>query len=133
MKKSFVFIFLFLANASIYAQNVEEKNNKVIGPSISWLDETSYDFSNVKKGSSVVATFEFLNNGSEVVIISDAKGSCGCTSVKFPQQPILPGEKGTIKAIFNAQSIGNFYKTVTVTTNTKESTKVLNIKGIVVE
>ena len=41
--------------------------------------ETTFDFGTVKDGEMVSHTYKFKNTGSEPLILSDAKGSCGCT------------------------------------------------------
>lgn len=115
------------------AQKNQEANSVGSGAIIAWSSSTTYDFGNVNKGTAVTATFEFTNNGSEPLLISDAKGSCGCTSVEYSQQPIAPGAKGSVKATFNAYSIGTFNKSVTVTSNSANKREVLLVKGQVVE
>lgn len=133
MKTSISILILFLASIGIYAQDQKEVKNVSAGAGISWQSATTYDFGNIKKGLPVTSTFEFINNGSEPLIISEAKGSCGCTSVEYSQQPIAPGAKGFVKATFNASAVGVFGKSVTVTTNATNKTAMLYIKGQVIE
>jgi hypothetical protein len=64
-------------------------------------------------------------------VISDAKGSCGCTVPKWPKEPILKGQSGMINVSYDTKRPGPFTKTVTVTSNAKTATKVLTIKGVV--
>ncbi len=73
--------------------------------------------------------FTFTNTGKAPLIIADVKTSCGCTVAEFPKEPIMPGKKGTIKAIYNAGSIGPFHKSLTVTANIPQSRIDLNISG----
>ena len=96
---------------------------------ITW-EQTHYDFGKIVQNKPVVAKFTFRNTGNAPVIITEAKGSCGCTGVDYPKAAIAPGEEGLIKATFNAKKVGQFNKNVTVTANT--GTKVLYIKGEVV-
>ncbi|TAD99781.1 MAG: DUF1573 domain-containing protein [Bacteroidetes bacterium] len=91
--------------------------------------KTTHEFGKITQGTPVTATFEFTNTGKSDLIISNAKGSCGCTGTTFPKEPIAPGKKATITATFNAASPGAFHKTVTVTANTEEVNSILNIKG----
>ena len=48
-----------------------------------------------------------------------------------PQEPILPGAKGTIKVHYDINRLGEFTKTVTVTSNAKTPNETLKIHGIV--
>lgn len=127
-----IFVFM-LASICAFAQSNHETSIVNTGASINWSSATTYDFGNVKKGTPVTSTFEFTNNGNEPLIISEAKGSCGCTAVEYTQKPIAPGAKGFVKATFNSSSIGAFYKSVTVSANISSKAVVLNIKGQVVE
>ncbi|RRA99799.1 DUF1573 domain-containing protein [Larkinella rosea] len=97
----------------------------------SW-EETDHDFGKIQQGKPVVAEFSFSNKGGVPLVISNAKGSCGCTGVDYPKEAIMPGKTGKIKATFNAAAIGSFNKTVTVESNAEGGTKVLTIKGEVV-
>jgi len=55
--------------------------------------------------------------------------SCGCTQPEWSKEPIKKGEKGYVKATYNAASPGVFNKTVTVVSNAKRGTVVLTLKG----
>ncbi len=133
MKTTISSVIFLMLSICVSAQKNQEANGVSSGASIAWSSSTTYDFGNTIKGTPVTATFEFANNGSEPLIISEAKGSCGCTSVEYSQQPIAPGAKGFVKATFNALSIGVFNKSVTVALNTSTKTVVLSVKGQVVE
>lgn len=73
--------------------------------------------------------FTFTNSGKKPLIITDVKTSCGCTVAEFPKEPIAPGKKGVIKAIYSAGSIGPFHKSLTVTANIPQTRVDLNIHG----
>ena len=74
--------------------------------------------------------FKFVNTGKEPLMISDAKGSCGCTVPEYPKEPIAPGATGEIKVVYKpgAQQ-GSQTKTVTVTANTDPPQTLLNISA----
>ena len=88
------------------------------------------DFGKVLSTSSNSHTFVFTNTGTEPLVISNAKGSCGCTVPEWPKEPILPGDKGEIKVVYkpNGQS-GKQTKQVTVTANTNPANSILTITG----
>src|SRR5690606_12666251 len=89
------------------------------------------DYGTIEKGSDGNREFVFTNTGNEPLIITNAKGSCGCTVPTWPEVPIAPGEKGTIKVHYDTQRVGPFNKSVTIYSNAKTDTKVVNIKGVV--
>lgn len=73
--------------------------------------------------------FKFTNTGKQPLIISNAKGSCGCTVPAWPREPIAPGATGVIKVKYDTKRVGPINKSVTVTTNA--GVKVLRIKGVI--
>jgi hypothetical protein len=88
-----------------------------------------HDYGNIKNGANGTCTFEFTNTGNAPLIISNAQGSCGCTVPTWPKEPIAPGAKGEITVKYDTKRTGEFTKTVTLTSNAAESSKVLTIKG----
>ena len=98
--------------------------------------ETDFDFGEVMDGAKVNHTYKFKNTGSEPLVISNAKGSCGCTVPDWPHEPIPPGAMGEIKVEFNSSgkaSATPMEKRVTVTANTNPPQTFLTIKGKVKE
>lgn len=100
------------------------------------FDETTYDYGTVKDGDKVKHIYKFKNTGKAPLIISDAKGSCGCTVPDWPREPIAPGKTGEIKVEFDSKNKGteegsNQSKRVTITANTDPVQTYLTIKGIV--
>ena len=76
--------------------------------------------------------FTFTNTGSEPLIISNAKGSCGCTVPVWPREPVAPGESGVIDVKFNSKGKkGKQSKKVTLTTNMVPSQVILMVNGMV--
>ncbi len=96
--------------------------------------ETDHDFGEIKEVDGP-ATYEFVfeNTGNQPIIISRVKASCGCTTPGWSKEPVLPGEKGFIKAQYNPRNRpGTFRKTLTVTSNADPSVLYLYIKGKVI-
>jgi hypothetical protein len=87
-------------------------------------------FNNIKEGEVVTHDFEFKNNGKRPLVISSAKGSCGCTVADFPTEPMIPGQSGVIKIRFNsAGKSGHQEKTVTILDNSNKGVHMLYLKG----
>jgi len=92
----------------------------------------TFDFGTVTEGEIVSHTFKFKNTGSEPLIISDAKGSCGCTVPSKPTAPIAPGEDGEITVQFNSKNKkGARNQKVTVTANTNPAQTFIYLTGTV--
>ena len=111
------------------SQNTTNPNGKVTSVK---FDELSYDWGTLEEGKSMTHLFKFRNTGKEDLIISDARGSCGCTVPEWPKEPIKPGQSSDIKVVFNsAGKGGQVNKTVTITANSDPSPITLVIKGTV--
>jgi len=119
--RKFVFILGWLCLNAIggYAQSLS-------------FGEDFHNFGTLNKSSpNVEHTFQFRNTGDKPLQIEKVKTSCGCTSPKWPKEPVKPGEKGEIKVVFSpAGQSGFFQKNITVKT-TNNKVHYLMIEGIV--
>ena len=94
------------------------------------FDATEFDFGVVDEGEKVSHTYSFKNTGDEPLILSNAKGSCGCTVPKWPKEPIPPGEDGEIIVEFNSKNKkGKRNQKVTITSNTNPPQSFIYLKG----
>lgn len=92
--------------------------------------DTLHDFGRIKEGETVAYEFNFSNRGQRDLIISEAKGSCGCTVPSFPRTPIRSGQSNVIQVTFNsAGKKGYNEKTVMVVTNANPSILNLTIRA----
>ncbi len=95
--------------------------------------ETSYDFGEINEGEIVEHVFTFTNTGDEPLMLSDAKGSCGCTVPKWPREAIAPGETASITVQFNSKNKkGKRNQRVTLTANTNPPQTFIYLMGEVI-
>ena len=95
--------------------------------------EMEHDYGTIAKGSNGNCEFEFTNEGNEPLVLSKVRASCGCTTPKWTQKPVMPGKTGEIGVRYNTNNPGGFTKTVTITSNAvNEPRVVVKIKGNVV-
>ncbi|THH41071.1 DUF1573 domain-containing protein [Neolewinella litorea] len=104
------------------------------GPTTSLaFEESSFNFGEVTEGEIITHTYSFTNTGNEPLIITDAKGSCGCTVPSRPTAPIAPGETGEITVRFDSNNkVGQRNQRVTITANTTPPQTVISLDGTVV-
>jgi len=50
--------------------------------------DNEFDYGTIQEGDVVEHVYKFTNTGTEPLIISNAKGSCGCTVPQWPKEPI---------------------------------------------
>ncbi|MBK6948643.1 MAG: DUF1573 domain-containing protein [Haliscomenobacter sp.] len=90
-------------------------------------------FGEVEEGVLVERQFEFTNAGKSPLVISRAYSTCGCTVPEWPEAPILPGEKGTLRVRFDTRGkVGEQYKPVYITANTLPATSKVYLIGEVI-
>lgn len=119
MKQLLTACLLFVGLATAAAQ----------GPSIS-LDKDVHDYGTITQGADGGCQFTVTNDGTDPLIISRCKGSCGCTVPKCDKDPIMPGATSVVNVRYDTKRIGPINKSVTITSNaSNEPTKVIRIKG----
>lgn len=116
--------------------NTPQSNTQTpTGPSTSIrFNEEVHDFGNVDVNTDNPHSFVFTNTGKEPLLITNAKGSCGCTVPSWPKDPIMPGAIGKIDVVFKpskGQAGMPQEKTVTITANTEPVNTVVRVKAMV--
>lgn len=102
---------------------------KVQGAGLNFTNDVM-DYGTIEHKADGNREFVFTNNGTEPLIIMNAQGSCGCTVPTWPKEPIAPGATAKIGVKYDTNRPGPFTKTITLTSNSKETpSKVLTIKG----
>jgi hypothetical protein len=96
------------------------------------FNEEKHDFGKIPQGTPVTTVFEFTNVGTDPLILTEVRPTCGCTIADYTKTPVKAGEKGIIKITYNAAVAAPFNKTIVVTSNSKTPQKFLNIVGEVV-
>ena len=131
-------LFFFLAAALIMSGSLsaQELEAAKTDGAIMEFESTLVDYGSIDQHSEPLRKFIFSNAGTEPLVITAAKGSCGCTVPSYPKEPILPGASADIEVRYDTKRIGAFTKTVTLTTNAVNSSEakpagtfLLTIKG----
>lgn len=112
-----------------YTASEDSDNKEDNLPFFEFVEEVK-NFGQITQGEVVSTSFRFKNVGKSDLIISSARGSCGCTVPKWPKEPIKPGEEGVIEVTFDSNGkSGKQNKTITLIANTMPNTKVIALKG----
>jgi hypothetical protein len=120
MKKAFSLIVVFFAITTIaFAQKGVIKFTK-----------ESHDFARFHKVRPLPTRLSLPTPALTPWIDSrNAQPSCGCTTPDWTKSAVLPGQKGFVKATYNAASMGSFNKNVTVVSNAERASIPLNLTG----
>lgn len=131
MKKAlFTLSLIFAATFAYNGVIAQETKAEVESNAKMEFEKEVHDYGEIKQNGDGTCEFEFTNTGTEPLMISNAKGSCGCTVPEWPREPIAPGEKGVIKVKYDTKRVGPIGKSVTIQSNAP--TKTLRIKGEVI-
>jgi hypothetical protein len=120
-----LFVVFFLFSSFVFAQ--------LFQPSLI-LQQSSFDFGDIKQGDKVSHTFVISNAGGDLLKISDVKASCGCTAAAPDKNELAPGESTNLVVTFNsAGRMGKQSKTVRIYSNDPLNPEMLlSISGNVV-
>jgi len=103
MKK--IILSLVLAFVAMVGMNKAAAQVVESGAKIEFSKET-HDYGTIKNGANGECVFEFKNTGDAPLLISNSRGSCGCTVPEWPKEPIAPGATGTIKVKYDTMRTG---------------------------
>lgn len=121
MKKGFGLLFFLcvISIGSLSAQKIE-------------FTALEVNYGEIEQGADGVREFTFANVGDGALLITSARGSCGCTVPSYPKEPIEAGNESSVQVRYDTNRIGAFTKFVTLTTNDPENPTVrLTIRGTV--
>jgi len=98
------------------------------------FESTMFNYGTIEAGEIVQTVYTFTNTGTEPIVITNAKGSCGCTVPDWPKEPIAAGETGQFVVRFDSKNkLGMQSKRVTITANTEPAITYLTITGEVIK
>ena len=138
MKKYFL---LLLVSASLVSCDVKRKDKNALDADVQkvlaskdsttvQIIDSSYNFGKVADGEKVEYSYRFRNTGTKPLVVVQATASCGCTVPQKPEKPVMPGEIGFIKIVFDSKNrVGNAHKTITVESNAKPEFPPLTLTG----
>lgn len=93
------------------------------------FEETSYVFQDNVLGETSEHVFVFKNTGNAPLVVSDAVPSCGCVKPSWTQQPVSPGDTGSVHVYYTSKVSGAFHKTIKIYSNASGKKPVLTISG----
>jgi len=132
MKKLLLSLALVTGFTVVNAQNViaadAPKTEESTNVTIDFISKV-VDYGTIEHNADGARKFVFTNNGTEPLLIKNAKGSCGCTVPTWPREAIAPGATAEIGVKYATNRVGKFTKTITLTTNASKKPVILTVKG----
>jgi hypothetical protein len=130
MKKVFASVLFVIATFSLSCSQTPANSNEksAFGPGIEFVFLT-HDFGVIQQGGDGAVDFVFTNTGTEPLILSNVRSSCGCTVPEWPREPINAGKQASILVKYDTKRIGTFNKSISVYSNASEAPIILHING----
>ncbi|MEG1555302.1 MAG: DUF1573 domain-containing protein [Bacteroidales bacterium] len=129
MKRVIAIFLLSCFVLSVDAQTDKKEVPKTITGAEIKFDKLAHDFGTLNVGEVKIGVFTFTNVGKKPLILDDVISSCDCTELEWSKAPVMPGQKGTIKATYTAKNSGLISKRVTVLSNANTDRVILQLKG----
>ncbi len=131
--KNLILVVLIVSSVNFcVSQNITQGDPSKNNGNIAW--QWSVDMGTLKHNVPTDVFFPIKNISKDTITIIKTWSGCGCTTPEPPGSKIAPGETYQLKAIYNANKVGDFYKVISVTTNLDPETPViLSLKGTVTE
>ena len=120
---SLILLLLFAAWGGLRAQ-----------PALTLLQK-GYDLGSIpgdipRKGGNLVREFEFVNDGTEPLVLLRVLTSCTCTKADISKKPVMPGQEGTVTVTYNPRrQHGAFNKAISIYTNVPGARYVVTLRG----
>ncbi len=126
--KQAIFSLALIFSGTIFGQTTEKSPK----PTKQTLKFTTLEIvrDSIPYDSKDLFIFEFKNNSKKPANIQGVQTSCGCTAAEKPTEPVKPGKKSKISVSYDTKRVGQFTKTITVTSDVSEPI-VLTIRGTV--
>lgn len=125
---SFAKVINVYTNQGVFQLTV--KGQVLNGPKITF-EKTEHDFGDIPQNNPSKAEFIYTNTGDMPLIVTNVASSWGCMVPEYSKEPVMPGQTGLVKLIFNTATIGTFTKSAYVTSNGGELG--LLVKGKIIE
>ena len=136
MRQVFTLLFLFYCGITFAQSNLKfEKDTIDVGTITIETDSLGHEIL-----PEIKLDFPFVNSGNEPLIITSASGN-GSATAEYPKNPIIPKQKGVIKAKFTRfrytgylkkdEDARAFVTSIMVQGNFPEKQKFICIKGFV--
>lgn len=119
MKKVIRFISCIVALTTAtfsFAQTLKAVDDTQNAGKVEWVNR-SENTGKIPFGTPVTREFKVKNISKENLMLLQVRTTCYCVTLDWSREAIRPGETGVIRATYDAQREGDFYKIIAVNTN----------------
>ncbi len=95
-------------------------------------ESRTVQFDTVTEGRTVLFEIPFVNTGTNPLVLSSVKSSCGCLTVSWSKEPLLSGDTSKLRGRLSTLGrVGKCTKAITIKSNTQTPVKMVYIKGYI--
>ena len=124
------FLLSLLSNSHVFfAQNTDSQERTTV----QWEPDTLF-FGEIGEGMILLDSFQVTNTGEYPYIIRSVKASCDCTVLRFPKEPLQPGQTAVIRVEFDsAGKAGDALPGIVVYDNSRPNMRhILYLSGYII-
>jgi hypothetical protein len=92
------FLLLLLGGSGSLAAQSTGLQDKT---TVQWEPDTLL-FGEIHEGTILLDSFKVTNTGEYPYVIKSVKASCDCTVLRYPKEPLQPGQTATIRVEFDS-------------------------------
>lgn len=128
-------LFVLTIAGTVFLSIAQTQKTEQTPQPVMKLSETNHDFGEIIETNGMVScVFKILNTGNADLLITNVKGTCGCTVPQWTKEPISPSKDGSVSVTYDPKNrLGAFNKKITIFSNAATSPVSVFIEGTVVQ
>ena len=129
-------IILSACNNGIKKQKYENdyKAYETSDSAVLYYTDYHFNLDTVIVGQAKSCVFNYSNKGKAPLLISNVFTSCGCISIDWNKQPLMPDQSDSIQLNITLQGAGYFQKAIVIKNNSaNEPVLTLRLEGVAIE
>jgi hypothetical protein len=91
------------------------------------------DLGKTKKGEVCSATIKIVNRSDKILLIANARGSCGLSIPSWPRSPLAPGDEANIQIRYDSNRTGLINRNISLSANTSHALTIIRVTGEVID
>ena len=95
------------------------------------FDTINHNFGEIPFNKEAEFEFIFTNYGTDPLLVTHVKSTCGCTIPEWSKEPVKAGMQGGIRVSYDTHRVGTFNKSIYVYSNASNGVQRLTITGTV--
>ncbi len=109
------------------------KNPEKVGYTTVRWDRDTLPYGQIEEGAILLDSFVVTNTGAAPYIIRGAKSNCGCTVLRYPSFPVMPGDSAALRIEFDSdRKMGRARPGIIVYDNSRPNRRnILHLDGYV--